>query len=262
MMEARYVYPRLSRPVAQIIIEERADWSLERLRESSATADERAIPARVGNIVSETTLAAVRDAVRSELGQVTPAFPAIVPRGRRAEFDRIVGRALYENMAIVPSDAAAEGVWSFLTLVLLPEIGPRRFPGSGEKRLLGIDRNVLRRTWWRAHTLGVDLGGDSDGSSYLGEDELVNIFERPTLSANPVVAQRLVAAIHARGSKTPKPRSEFVRDLTRRLLRLTPFVSLDALGVSQLDDLLAALVETSAASLASREAQKVKPVKA
>ncbi len=203
-------------------------------------------------MVPEQHLVRVRDNVRAALDDADPHFPwPLEGKSRVAEFDRLVGRELYEAMQIVPADAASEGVWSFMTLVLLPELGPWRFPAAGAKRYVGVTRNVLRRTWWRSHVLGPDLGGHPEGASHLGEDELVQIFERPTLAANPWVARAVVTAIHRTAGDVPVARSEFVRDLTRRLLRLTPLLSLDSLTKDGLDALLEDLVVESKRSLAA-----------
>lgn len=247
---AMFVYPRLPRAIANQLIDEQSGLSTDQLRRQSSTSHPAAAPARAGIVVPEQRLARVRDAVRTAIKDADPPLPS--PLGARvAEFDRIIGRELYEGMQILPGDAASEGVWSFMTLVLLPEIGPWRFPGSGHKRYLGVPRNVLRRTWWRAHVLGPDLGGCADKAPHLGEDELVQLFERPTLAANPWVAKALVATIHRTSGDLATARSPFVRDLTRRLLRLTPLLSLDALEDEDLDDLLADVAAQSKRALES-----------
>lgn len=242
----RFVYPRLPRASARGLVEERVDWSSEKLRRASRTSHPLAAPARAGSLVPEDLLVQVRDRIRTALDDTDPKFDWPVPPGRVAQYDRIVGRELYENMKIVPADAASEGVWSFMTLVLLPEIGPWRFPGAGDGRYFGVPRNVLRRTWWRAHILGPDLGGSRSGSPHLGEDELVQIFERPTLSANPWVARALVSTTHTSSAHITVARSTFVRDLTRRLLRVTPWLCLDAIPNEELEKLLANLASQSA----------------
>lgn len=244
-----YVYPRLPRRAARILIEERSGWTAVQLRKAGRTSHPNAAPAPMGKAVPPARLVRAQETVRKALGSVEPVFPWPVPRTRAAEFDRIIGRHLYEQLAILPGDAASEGVWTFLTLVLLPEIGPWRFPDAGEKRYLGVPRNVLRRTWWRAHILGPELGGAPASSPPLGEDELVQIFERPTLSANPHVARAIVSAVHRYGPDLPGARSEFMRDLTRRLLRLTPVLCLDALSEERLDHLVDRLAEESRSAL-------------
>lgn len=236
--EGSLIYPRLPWSVAEALIHERVGFTRSQLEDASETFHPKAPTARIGTPVSQEQLALLRDQVRSSLKKVHTEFPWPVPKSRVAEFDRILGACLYNHMSIVPSDAAAEGVWSFLTLVLLPEVGPWRFPGAGAKRYRGVHRNVLRRTWWRAHVLGPELGGSSASSPYLGEDELVQIFERSSLAANPHIAKSIVASIRSDDHTLPVGRSEFVRDLTRRLLRLMPLVSFDALDEGSFDDLL------------------------
>lgn len=248
----RFVYPRLPRAAARALVEERAEWPPEKLCQASHVSHPLAAPARAGSLVPNHLLIQVRDCVRMALDITDPKFDWPVPTSRVAEFDRIVGRELYENMKIVPADAASEGVWSFMTLILLPEVGPWRFPGAGDKRYFGVPRNVLRRTWWRAHILGPDLGGSTGNSPHLGEDELVQIFERSTLSANPWVARAIVSTIHIGSEDITAARSAFVRDFTRRLLRMTPWLSLDALPSHDLERLLADLASDSATALSRR----------
>lgn len=245
----RFVYPRLPRVVAREMVDERSEWDPEKLRQASSTSHPMAASARTGSLISERQLAQVRDRVRAALDDTDPRFDWPVPTGRVAEFDRTIGRELYENMQIVPADAASEGVWSFMTLVLLPEIGPWRFPGSGDKRYFGVPRNVLRRTWWRAHILGPELGGGTSASPYLGEDELVQIFERPTLSANPWIARTIVSTIHSNSEWITFARSVFVRDFTRRLLRMTPWLCFDSLPSDGLAELLEDQAKQSARAL-------------
>lgn len=246
---SRFVYPRLPRAVAREIVEERVEWLPEKLRQESHTSHPLAAPARAGSLVPKNLLTQVRDRVRTALDIADPKFDWPIAASRVAEFDRIIGRQLYENMQIVPADAASEGVWSFMTLVLLPELGPWRFPGAGDKRYFGVPRNVLRRTWWRAHILGPDLGGSTSLSPYLGEDELVQIFERPTLSANPWIARAIVSAIHGSSEQLTGARSVFVRDFTRRLLRMTPLLCLDALPRDSLEALLVEQASKSSQAL-------------
>lgn len=251
-----YVYPRLPLVAARDLIEAQASCSRAELENASATSHPDAAPARTGTAVPETVLSALRDKVRSVLNGAEPAFPWPAPRERVAEFDRLLGACLLEHMRIVPSDAANEGVWSFLTLVLLPEVGPWRFPNAGDKRYRGVHRNVLRRTWWRAYVLGPDLGGTAPSSPYLGEDELVQIFERSSLAANPHIARAIAAAVHHIGRRAPSGRSNFVRDLTRRLLRLMPFMSFDALTIEQFQTVLARQVDVSITALAARKEKR------
>jgi hypothetical protein len=106
-----------------------------------------------------------------------------------------------------------KGVWSFLRLVLLPEIGPWRSFDRAQDRLLGHPRNVFRPSWWRAHVLGAGLDAVPEGQP-LGEDELVQIMERPTLAANPAVARAVRDGVFRGAPHVAAARSELARDLT------------------------------------------------
>ena len=92
-----------------------------------------------------------------------------------------LGRTLHEHLRIIPADAAHDETWSFLTLVVFPDVAVIRFPDMHVNRLIGTPRNVLRRTWFRQEVLGDLL--HSTGRP-LGEDELVGLFERSALARN------------------------------------------------------------------------------
>lgn len=242
------LYPRLPRDVAQRLIAERADQSLADLKDLSTLSHPDAEPAATGgNPVDERRLAEVREVVRATAEKA--GYPE--PLGSSTQkFDRPCGTALLDLMGIVPADAAEEGVWSFLTLVVTPEIGPWRFPGRSEERLLGRPRNVLRRTWWRAWALGPDLDAAPDGCTPLGEDESVQIMERPSLGGNRRTARALQAALwRAELQGLSVARSEVMRELARRLRATKSHIALDALSDEQLIELLDRLTGDALQSL-------------
>jgi hypothetical protein len=131
-------------------------------------------------------------------------------------------------MDILPADAAHEGVWSFLSLVLVPDVALWRFPNRGLRedyeRLLGRPRNVFRRLWWRAYAMG------EEASQRLLEDEAVAIMERPTIGGNTRIASA-VAATHLQViAETPEvSRTELLREVGKRLRRLSAVITLGAL---------------------------------
>ncbi len=107
---------------------------------------------------------------------------------------------------------------------------------------------MFRRSWWRVHVLGADLDAVPEGQQPLGEDELVQIMERPTLAANPAVARAVRDGVFRRALRVAAARSEFSRDLTKRMLRLTPFISLDLLDEGELSTLVDTLIDQSTAA--------------
>lgn len=176
---------------------------------------------------------------------------ALASRSPQARaFDQAVGSALYGAMDITPVDAAQEGVWSFVSLVLLPDVALWRWPNTRElddyERLIGRPRNVFRRLWWRAYILGPEL------SEELLEDEAVAIMERPTIGSDPRLA-RSIARHHLDACKREPgaSRSEIMRQTAKRLRRLSPIVAFAALDDDQLDELVAEVVGASIAALVS-----------
>lgn len=231
------LYPRLSRAAAHSLILEREHTPLSDLAAQSTLSHPDAEPSATGgHPVDAHRLSEVRAAIR-EIAE-RAGYPQ--PLGTSTQtFDRPCGSTLLRLMDIVPADAAEEGVWSFLTLVVVPEIGPWRFPGRSEERLVGRPRNVLRRTWWRAWALGPDLEHAPDGCTPLGEDESVQIMERPSLGGNRRTARALQAALwRAEQSGLSAARSEVMRELARRLRAAKSHISLDALDDEVLSDLL------------------------
>lgn len=243
------LYPRLSRSAARQLIAQRGDTTLDELHHQAALQHPEAEPSATGGHPADARrLAEVQAAIRDV------AAHAGYPRplgGLTQRFDRPCGSVLFERMGIVPADAAEEGVWSFVTLVMVPEIGPWRFPGRAEERLLGRPRNVLRRTWWRAWALGPDLEKAPTGCGPLGEDESVQIMERPSLGGNRRTAQALQAALwRAEQAGIGVPRSELMRQLTRRARATKSHIQFDALPDEALNELLDRVVAASLEALA------------
>jgi hypothetical protein len=242
------LYPRLPRAVAQNLILERADASLNDLSALSTLSHPDAEPSATGgHPVDAHRLAEVRATIR-EIAE-SAGYPGSLGTSTQ-NFDRPCGSTLLRIMDIVPADAAEEGVWSFISLVVVPEVGPWRFPARSEERLMGRPRNVLRRTWWRAWALGPDLEHAPDGCTPLGEDESVQIMERPSLGGNRRTARAMQAALwRAEQSGLSVARSEVMRELARRLRATKSHISLDALDDAVLSDLLDRLTGEAVKSL-------------
>jgi hypothetical protein len=237
MTSGSLLYPRLDQTTARRILASQAGVDLGQLRALGALEHPDAAPAATGGHPAPINkLQDVQDVVRGIAEQT--GFPKPLA-GATQDFDRPCGSALFKTMEIVPADAAEEGVWSFITLVLVPEIGPWRFPGQPDERMMGRPRNVLRRLWWRAWALGPDLHVAPDGCTPLGEDESVQIMERPSLGGNRRTATALQEALwRAERAGLSVPRSPLMRELTRRLRATRSRISLDALDDSQFEALL------------------------
>jgi hypothetical protein len=242
-----YVWPRLPHASARQLYSEAAELDSVTLRDTASTAHPDAAPVAVGGTaVPEEFVRLTQHQIRNLADGL--GFPAELTRSDVSTFDQPATRLLYESMHIVPADAADEGVWSFLSLVVLPDVAVWRWPARAEDRILGRPRNVFRRLWWRAETVGVDL---IDVPGGLGEDELVNIMERSTLAASPRTARLLASIIVEEGARVAVARSELMRDVAKRLLRQQAVLALDALDDANLQRVVAQCFWESAASMTS-----------
>jgi hypothetical protein len=235
-----HVYPRLPTATAYELLAEYSLLTVAELRAHSAAEHPRTqwyptAPARVG----PEELQDLRDVVRRVAAR--HGYPDLQAQRspNYTRFDQDLGPEMYRVMRIVPADAADEGVWSFLSLVLLPDVSLWRFPNRQHRddyeRIVGRSRNVFRRIWWRAYAFGADPGGPS---SQLLEDEAVAIMERPTLGGDPRVARAIATAHLERVRERPGlPRTEVMRQATKRIRRLASVLTIGALDDSQLAQL-------------------------
>ena len=230
---SKLVYPRLPLPFAKARISEIAEMmsinGVSGVQALARTEHPRAAPVATGGRVADSErIAKVRAAV---LNTIEPWWQlGTVPRRQAADFDLALGRTLNQHLCIIPADASHDETWSFLTLVVFPDVAVLRFPDMHFDRLIGTPRNVLRRTWFRQEVLG-DLLYSTDRS--LGEDELVGLFERSALARNHALIRRLAVAVLAYDGR--RARSEWARDLYKRVRFSTGPRLLDALSEAELD---------------------------
>jgi hypothetical protein len=232
-----YLYPRLGTAIASKLIAQYSSYSPRLLVSYSATSHPQAsayptgVQASVPKQVLEKLQISIRD-VASSYG-----YPDQSRTRTATPFDQQVGSVLSETMDILPADAAQEEVWSFLSLIVLPDVAFWRWPNAGAKenyeRILGRPRNAFRRLWWRSYCIGDDL------ASQLLEDEAVGIMERPTFGSCRPVA-RVIARTHLRFvlENPAVPRTELLRQAMKRLRRISPIVTLYALPAADLDALV------------------------
>lgn len=238
-----YLYPRLPRPVSRTIIAQSENLAPLELRQAATLTHPDAAPSATGGTPVPIS---ILSKVQEEIRQIADGFgfPKPLSQAAQQKVDRSCGTFLLQRMGVIPADAAEEGVWSFLTLVVLPEFGPWRFPGRTEERLIGKPRNVLRRLWWRAWTLGPDLDWAPEGCTPFQEDEFVQIMERTSISGNRRTARAFKQAIwRAERAGIPMSRSAVVRDLMPRLRAIRSYLCLDALSDLELDNLLDDLLD-------------------
>lgn len=231
-----YVYPRLSFSDAVARTQElrriyAADGN-EGLALSVRVSHPRANPVPTGgSIASDVIIKSVRLKVMDDLaGWMTYET---LPRTAVADFDRALGVSLHSHLHIVPSDAAHDETWNFIGLMVFPDVTVRRFSSMHDDRMLGTERNALRRCWFRQEVLGSLMNGPSRP---LGEDELVGLFERTALARNRNLVRRLAARVLDYDG--PIARSEWARQLYVRVTYTTGPRLLDVMSDDALDDLI------------------------
>ena len=147
-------------------------------------------------------------------------------------------------------EASRDEIWSFITLIVLPDFARWRFPSSGEERFRGGVRNVFQRLWWRAEALVDSSTTESlEILQRLPEDAMVGIMERPGISSNPLIARKLAAKTLDLAARVPSGRLESAyRDAFRRIRQRVPVVNLDVLDTQELDALLSDVFADAARS--------------
>lgn len=168
-----------------------------------------------------------------------------------AVFEGRAARLLREALPMSANEASHEEVWSYLTCCWLLDVAVWRFGADAdERRFIGnVNRNTFRRLWWRAEILGPDID-----LTKLGEDELVNIMERPTIASDRrlarTVALEFLARVHEGAADS---RMQLMREAMKRLLRLTPLVAFQALNGDQMRTLVENCFTAAAEGLAGGE---------
>lgn len=239
-------FPRLPLNQSLIEIKSMIGTPITELSNKASTSHEMQYFYDMTKQVDSATLWTLRDSIVSVASEF--GFPHTEVNNQvSGEFDRTAARILYENLNLLLAEAASPDVWSFLTLVLLPDVAKWRFPNRKNyedyERWLGTDRNVFRKLWWREGTLGHEL------SSQLGEDETVAIMERPRLGGNPDLARAMASSFLEMSKRYPHvSRQEIMRKGALNVRRLVPLISFEMLSSSELQAKILEVYEESTAA--------------
>lgn len=244
------LYPRLSNRLIQ-------PW-MERLTTAPVTELEQPAPLLPrghvfaptgGTRMSEKELEALRKklrAVAERCGYVygcPRGFAPVASPEQKARLDLEMAKLLNDQANMTPNEAAQPGVWRYFGCVLGPELVRWRFDGpSTPKARFGGNRlrNFYGRLWWRAELLA-DYEHESDAFwllAALGEDELVQITERPNAAGYRPLACGLGQKLLEVSQREQVPRMKLFREFMKRLLRLMPLLRFESLDSSGLDSIL------------------------
>jgi hypothetical protein len=230
-----YLYPRLPFPSAAAAAESLRSATIEQAAQLSAAEHADAVFTPTGgNRIEAGELTQLRSSVLEIAKRL--GYPASPSEEQRLRFDALVTSALHIQMRIPPAEAAKPGVWSFVACVLMPDLVRWRFPGgpdgSGLDRFLPGRRNTFQRLWWRAFLLHDPSRDDHPLAALddLGEDEIVQIMERPNLAGSRRLTRQVALQLVAAAKRHPTiTRRDLIREAQKRLLRLSAFVAFDVL---------------------------------
>lgn len=166
-------------------------------------------------------------------------FGGEVQRDDHAGFDAALGGWLAGFGEFNSGEALRDDVWTFLTVVMAPDIVHWRF-GTSRERYLGGVRNTFQRSWLRARVL--DRGPRHPERwallEQLSEDALVQITERPAIGADPKLARELAEGWVRAADRIGRNRMEGVMRLATLRLRIRneiqalAFLSEDVIAVT------------------------------
>ena len=208
-----------------------------------------------------------RESLASRLRELSKeyGFPEAPNLSGQQSFDRAACRILAEDPML--NDASGETVrptcWAGIVCFDVLDLAIWRHGGEGKKispqRLLGRERNFLRRLWLRTNSLGLD---EVDGGSrwslvdQLTEDAVVQIIERPSLSAD----HRLSTAI-GRGwvdaSRSVKQMEDVMRIVTKRLRAMAEVRVLSLLSDDELQGVVDEAFSVAKSYVEDTQAAKV-----
>lgn len=149
-------------------------------------------------------------------------FPEGVGQKAKAAFDVDCAIALAQSQELATGEALRNDTWAFLTGVMLPDVVEWRFPGANAERYEGGVRNMLQRLWMRGVILDRGPGIENRWGlvSALTEDAMVQIFERPSISADAVLARAIAESWVATSRKIGSSAMEDVMRRATKLLRI------------------------------------------
>jgi len=145
-------------------------------------------------------------------------FPNEGRAAGRASFDAECAQRLVEAPIISGGEALRDDVWAFVAACIVPEVVLWRFEDGHADRFHGGLRNTFQRLWLRARSLDRGAGALQRWQlvEALSEDAAVQIVERPSIGADPVLARAIAEAWLATAARIGASRME---DVTRRAVR-------------------------------------------
>lgn len=190
-MTKHIAYPQISMSQAALQIAENSKYGLDELEQLSPEFCRRqdimftgGYPEQLSNEGFVEVASHIRELVKAHNSN----FQDHSMRAK-LEVDKQLTRQIQSLLPMDRLQASEKGVWSSLSTRALPDLAHWRFPNDSNQplfeRYVGHERNILQRLWWRSELLGPDL------ACLLQEDDLIQMFERPTIGTNPVILRAI-----------------------------------------------------------------------
>jgi hypothetical protein len=251
------LYPRLERsPEIEALANELAAMTVLECRQRRRVSHPRAeYPAVGGAAASIQHL----EEIAVKLTDIAEQHGYPEDQSRNTKVDADWAEWLYTNIKSTPHQASYEAMWHFFTVVLVPDLvrwrwGKTRGGEAASDRWVTVKhrgRNTFGRLWMR----GMILADTTEADPFklvksLGEDELVQIMERPSFAGNKRLSQMSAELLLSVGKANPEVnRASLLREYQKRMLRLGAFLELQSLDSSGLKSLCEELYEKSIRAL-------------
>lgn len=254
-MTSPLYFPRLERITARQLLADFIGRDTEELRELSALESVRSYwypTAPKASHASESDLLRFAEVARETATMHGYPRQLSSKSPERVRFDRAMVERMLELAPMLPVEASLEGVWSFLSLVVAPDVALWRWPNAkgtdDYERILGYPRNVFRRLWWRAFIFQGSTVGER-----LYEDEAVAILERTQIGGNRQLSLA-IGETHLQRFEASARRTDILRDAMKRIRRRHAFLSFHALTPPELQAVIDTAFDEAEAALLRKTA--------
>lgn len=251
------LFPRLRLEVARQLAEDLSARGIGDARAGSAVAHPETVFAPIGGPISDGELAELQSQVRSLAEE--HGYPDSRAQTDLASWDVETAILLHREMDIGAAEAVHAGLWAFTGCVLLPDVVLWRW-GRGDsapvERFLGAQRgirNTFGRLWWRCEVLRHD--GDDGYADVrrildaLGEDQHVQITERPGVASNRLVVRSMAHEWLQRLPAAAVPSEALMRDAAKRVRRRLAFTAYQALTAAEVSREVTRIFDAAVSSL-------------
>lgn len=242
---ARKILPQLLRhDPMKIFVDQQFSCGAHKEAVYSATGGVRVSDQHLAKLVEDVTQCA-RDC----------GFPSQPNLSQRLRFDYEAAEIIRLLMQISPSEASREGIWNHLCCVNLPHVVRWRFPEDKEDRFLASRRNMIERLWRRVFLMSDPLNPQAPlwMLKQLGEDEIVQLMERPQLHGRPTLARDTARLFLAIAEDPGYSRRDLFREIQKRLRRLAAVVEFNTLTDQERENVLLDTISQTRAALTARK---------